>query len=121
MLYAFCIVMALLPSWLSVQYFVKNDKFPEPVPTLKMVFKHGVYSAGWVLITVIPISILFLDDWVNSDVIVGSAITAFGMAAIPEEFLNIKFYENVWRRIKTSMNRWMEWCMVRWFRWDLPQ
>ena len=87
MLYAFCIVMALLPSWLLVQYFVKNDKFPEPVPTLKMVFKHGVYSAGWVLVTVIPISILFLDDLVaDSDVIVGSAISAFAMAAIPEEF-----------------------------------
>ena len=51
-----------------------------------MVFKHGVYSAGWVLITVLPFSMLFLDDWVaDSDVIVG-AITAFGMAAIPEEF-----------------------------------
>ena len=87
MLYAFCIAMALLPSWVLFRYFVNNDKFPEPPETLRMVFKHGVYSAGWVLITVIPISILFLDDWVaNSDVIVGSAITAFGMAAIPEEF-----------------------------------
>ncbi len=87
MTYAFCIMMALLPSWLLVRYFVNSDKFPEPTQTLKMVFKHGVYVAFWVLLCVLPLSVLFLDEWAsNSGVIVGGAVTAFCAAAIPEEF-----------------------------------
>ena len=87
MTYAFCIAMALLPSWLLFRYFVSNDKFPEPPETLRMVFKHGVYVAFWVLICITPLSLLFLDDLAaNSGVIVGGAVAAFCSAAIPEEF-----------------------------------
>lgn len=86
MLYAFCIVMALLPSWFLYRYFVNNDKFPEPPETLRMVFKHGVYVAFWVLIVVVPLSGYIDELATESGVIVGSAITAFLSAAIPEEF-----------------------------------
>ena len=52
-----------------------------------MVFRHGVYVAFWVLLCVTPLSLLFLDEWVaNSELIVGSAVSAFAAAAIPEEF-----------------------------------
>ena len=87
MTYAFCIVMALLPSWVLFRYFVNNDKFPEPPETLRMVFKHGVYVAFWVLLCMTPLSYLFLDEWIaSSELVFASALMAFGSAAIPEEF-----------------------------------
>lgn len=83
--------MALLPSWLLIQYFVKSDKFPEPMSTVWMVFRKGIGSVFWVLLCVLPLSVLFLDDLVaNSNVVVGSGITAFAMAAIPEEFFKYR-------------------------------
>ena len=87
MTYLFCIAMALLPSWLLVRYFVRSDKFPEPIGTIWMVFRKGVGVAFWVLLCVLPASALFLDDWVlEGGVIIGSAVNAFLAAAIPEEF-----------------------------------
>jgi len=83
--------MALLPSWLLIQYFVKSDRFPEPMSTVWMVFRKGIGSVFWVLLCVSPLSVLFLDDLVaNSNVVVGSGITAFAMAAIPEEFFKYR-------------------------------
>ena len=91
MAYAFCIFMALLPSFVLIQYFVKSDKFPEPMGTVWMVFRKGIASVFWVLLVVLPASILFLDEWVaSSNIVVGSGITAFAMAAIPEEFFKYR-------------------------------
>ena len=113
MTYAFCIVMALLPSWLLVRYFVKNDKFPEPTATW-MVPGMGVCRLLGFAVCHTTVSVLFLDEWVaNSDIIVGSAVAAFGAAAIPEEFSSIKCCVSAWLPTKILMNRWMGSSMVQ--------
>ena len=117
MTYAFCIVMALLPSWVLFDISSRAISFQSQCHPLDGVQAWGICRLlGFACVT--PLKALFLDDWVaSSGLIVGSAVTAFGAAAIPEEFLSIKFCESVCRPTKILMNRWMESSMVQCLSW----
>ena len=75
---------------------------------LWMVF-GGVKSIFWVLLLT-PLSILFLDECRDPQVIVGSAIAAFCSAAIPEEFFKFQVLRRSLQDTKILMNRWTVWC-----------
>ncbi len=86
MLYIICILVALLPSWLLVRYFMKSDRFPEPTETVWFIFRKGINVAFLVLAVVLPLSLLWSPLEQSENIWVASAATAFLSAAIPEEF-----------------------------------
>ncbi len=77
------LVLALLPAWLLIRYFVNSDKYPEPPELIKKTFWRGVGTVVPVLIVVLPLSI-FEEEIQN--LFFRAAYKAFVTAAIPEEF-----------------------------------
>ena len=52
------LILALLPAWLLIRYFVRSDLYPEPPELIKKTFWRGVGTVIPVLIVALPLSLL---------------------------------------------------------------
>lgn len=93
----FSIIGAVLPALWLKNYFVKADKFPEPVEVINDVFWGGVKVVFWVLLCVGPLMALWEVTELNGKlpVVITSAVTAFCFAGIPEEFFKFRVLQKV--------------------------
>ena len=91
------IIGAVLPAMWLKNYFVKADKFPEPVEVINEVFWGGVKVVFWVLLCVMPFMALW--EYTELDktlpVVITAGVSAFGFAGIPEEFFKFRVLQKV--------------------------
>ena len=91
------IIGAILPALWLIKYFTEADQFPEPRETIQEVFWGGVKVVFWVLLTVMPLMALwqYLELDKTLPVVITAGVSAFGFAAIPEEFFKFRVLQKI--------------------------
>ena len=82
------LVVALLPIWILLQYFIKSDKFPEPTEMLSATFWKGVKICFPVLI--VELLITWGIESAGLPAIYKECADAFLCAAMTEEFFKFR-------------------------------
>lgn len=89
---------ALLPSLFLLVYFIRSDRFPEPLGGILGTFVLGVLTVVPVLIIVLPLQAVLEPKVTDPFALAG--VQAFILAALPEEALKLAVLLGFARRLK---------------------